>query len=669
MAFIDRSRWRMRRADGISGADEPILGLAEAMRRFGPRALVSLGCLGLFLWLLSERIGRIDTSALIAAVWQLAPRQWAAALALTALSFWAVGRYDAVLHQHLATGISSRQARRAGIAAIAVSQTLGLGLVSGAILRWRMLPGVSLWQATRLTAAVALSFLAGWAVVTACALLLLPDAPFKGWAAPGLALALGLAGLSVIGPYAHRLPFRWPNALTLSRLIGLCAVDTLAAALALFALLPTGTELALATLLPAFLLALGAGLALGTPGGMGAFEVTFLALMPAPAEPQLLVAILGWRLVYYVLPALAGAGLAILGPGRATAEPRLQPPAFGSSELADLPAEAGLRHQGDHPGCLALARLGGAGWLVGRRGHVLFALLDPGPLWSRHVIDTALRSAKRLARAEGRSFAAYKTGPRTAARARAMGFISRRIGWEAVVDPTSYRLAASCRSGLRRKLRRAEAAGVTIHPHIAETAPWPVLDTLATHWAKTHGGERGFSMGRHDRAYLARQRLYVAYHQGQPIAYASFHSSAREWTLDLMRHGETLPDGTMHALVQAAIDDAAAAGIARLSLAAVPEAAFGRGDLATRLIAALAPETASPGLLQFKSCFAPRWKPRYLIAPSRLGLILAALSLWRAISRPPPLIPPPTMPEIERDHADYGFASRPGPWHIAGEHR
>ncbi len=667
MAFLGRAKGHAaRQVDARAAAKTRETGAAVAgltaatLWRHSPRAALSLGLTAAFLWLLSERLSHLDGPVLMAAVWQLAPTQWLQSLGFTALSFWAVGRYDAVLHRHLMSGMPEGLARRAGIAAIAVSQTLGLGLISGSILRWRMLPGFSLWQATRLTAAVALSFLAGWAVVTAATLLILPAAPFKPWAALGLGLALCLAGLSILGPKRSVLPFRWPNGFVLGRLVGLCAADTLAAALALYVLLPAGSDLSFATLLPAFLLALGAGLALGTPGGMGAFEMTLLALLPSTAEPDLLVAILGWRLVYYVLPALAGAGLAILAPPPSTPTAR---PLFGSLPGADfsaqdqgeLPAETGLRHQGS----LVLTRVGGLGWLVGRQGHALIALLDPRPLGRPPVIDTALRGMRHLARKEGRMFAAYKTGGRIAARARAHGLTPRRIGWEAWIAPANYRLNTSSRSGLRRKLRRAEAAGVSIRHTPTAQAPWPALHRIASDWAQAHRGERGFSMGRHDRAYLGHQRLYVAWQQDRPIAYASFHTTPDEWALDLMRHGKDLPDGTMHSLLQAAISDAAGAGVARLSLAAVPEGAFGRGDLVTRLIAAVAPETAATGLLRFKSCFAPHWSPLYLIAPGRLGLMLAGLSLWRAITRPPPI-----SRQIEQDDAEYEFASRPGPWHI-----
>ena len=40
------------------------------------------------------------------------------------------------------------------------------------------------------------------------------------------------------------------------------------------------------------------------------------------------------------------------------------------------------------------------------------------------------------------------------------------------------------------------------------------------------------------------------------------------------------------------------------------------------------------GLRQFKSCFAPDWQPRFMAAPDRAQLTLAALDLIRAVRAP-----------------------------------
>ena len=640
--------WTARKRQGPAS---PMTTILRHVLRAGLSVALSIG----FLWLLADRWAAIDTQALSSAFANLTGGQWLAALALTAASFWAVGRYDAVLHSHFATRTPPAVARRAGVCAIAVSQTLGLGLISGAILRWRMLPEISLWQATRLTAAVALSFLASWAVVTSMVLVVLPDAPYRAWAFVTLCLALAVAGFAIAAPQPRWLRWRLPNGFTLTRLLGLCAIDTLAASLAFMALLPAGLDLPYASLLPAFLLALGAGLALGTPGGMGAFEVTLIALLPTGESPELLAAILAWRLVYYALPAVIGAGIAIIGPAKA-----VQKMSFSAPNTANIRAETGL----DRQGTLTKTGLPSGPWLMGRSGHSLLAVFDPITPQTRPDLTTSLQALHQLAKDEGRLPVVYKSGPRLTALARRQGKSTRRIAWEAWIAPQTYQLATSCRAGLRRKLRRAEAAGITIRHTPAEIAPWPALDQIAADWAQSHGGERGFSMGRHARAYLAQQRLYVAWRDDRPIAYVSFHTTAQEWALDLMRHQSNLPDGTMHALIQTAITDAARHGISRLSLAAVPDAALGRHDLTTRLMAAVAPEIAADGLYRFKSSFAPRWRPLYMIASNPVAMAVGSASLWRAITAPPPLTPT-LMPEIEQDDAEYGFALDAAPWHIA----
>ena len=65
--------------------------------------------------------------------------QWGGALICTALSFRAIGSYDLLVHSALGTGQSPSIARAAGMKAIAVSQTLGFGTLTSALVRWRCL--------------------------------------------------------------------------------------------------------------------------------------------------------------------------------------------------------------------------------------------------------------------------------------------------------------------------------------------------------------------------------------------------------------------------------------------------------------------------------------------------------------------------------------------------
>lgn len=191
-----------------------------------------------------------------------------------------------------------------------------------------------------------------------------------------------------------------------------------------------------------------------------------------------------------------------------------------------------------------------------------------------------------------------------------------RIGAVAEVDPLDWSPEGPGLRQLRRKLRRAEAAGLRVEE--AARLPLAEMAALSDRWARAHGGERGFSMGVFDPEYLAAQRVLLAYSGSRLVAFASFHAGRESWALDLMRHEADAPSGTMQALVASGITAAGAAGIRKLSLAASPALpAWPRVD-----------RRLPRGLAQFKSAFGPRWRPIYLCTPklSQLPLSLAAIA-------------------------------------------
>lgn len=593
------------------------------------RLALMIGLSGLFLGLLAQRLQGLDPGMVLRAMGEVGGLAWAAALGATWVSFRAVAGYDLTLHRHLATGIAADRAGRAGFAAIAIGQTVGLGVISGALVRWRMLPELGFFGAMRLSLLVALSFLLAWGVVGAVVLSLSPVGQLA-WLAPAV-----LGGSALLCLAGAVWPRPWmPNLITQGRLVALAAADCLFAGLALWLLVPG--DLALAAFLPVFLLALGAGLVSGAPAGLGAFEIVLLALLPGVAQADLLAGILAWRVIYYAGPALAGAVVALTARSEAEGPRRRLRP-------APKIAEGGLVAQGDlaiHP----------AGFIAGRTRHGLVALDDVADL-------AAFRAA---AKDEGRWPVIYKAGPRMAGRARAAGMVVLPVALEARLDPQGFRLELSSRAGLRRKLRKAAAAAVLA---AAEDQPdWAALAVVNQAWAVARGGEHGFSMGRFDPAYLAGQRVMVARQGGRIVGFASFHRThlrgAEVWTLDLLRPDPTAPDGTAQSLVMAALQAACSAGVHRLSLAAVPVGCLGdeRG-----IVARLGRRPAGPmrGLCQFKAGFAPDWQRLYIAGPSLAALALVGGEIWDRVRHPPAL---PIMSPTTRPHEEYEIAMDRNPW-------
>ncbi|MGR3388579.1 phosphatidylglycerol lysyltransferase domain-containing protein [Sagittula sp.] len=601
-------------------------------RRVAPRNLLRAGLpvatALLCLALLHDKAGAVDAAALRNALGAVAPAQWGLALIATAVSFWAIGRYDAVIHRHLGTGIDTSEAQRSGAAAIALAQVLGMGVVTGALARWRMLPGLGAAGAARVSALVALSFMSGLTVIIALSGLILPGAALPGWAS--VPILAGAAALAAASFFRRRFSmfgrcFHLPGLLTMRAILLLTLLDTLAAAFALHALMPPGTAPGYAQLLPAYLVALGAALVTGTPGGVGPFELALLTLLPQVPEADLLAAILAFRVAYYALPAL----LALLplarpaGSGHSPASAPGLPAALTDAARAEL----GVARQNDARGLFAT----GASGAVVETGQSLTLLFGPvhGPL---RALLPALAGA---AAARALLPMAYKLDARDAAAARAAGWCVLRIADEARLDPAAFTTDGPAHRQLRRKLKQADKAGIRARHEQA-----PPLDRLVridADWCARHGGARGLTMGRFTPAYIAGQRVYVAERDGNVLAFITLHTGPREWVLDLMRHAAELPDGTMHALVTAALTDARAAGVPCLSLAAMPAAAVRENGTAARLRADIARRSGGDGLTRFKTAFAPRRAPLYAAAPSRAALIIGLADLAVSMRKASPM--------------------------------
>jgi len=622
-----------------------------ALRQCLPLAL-SAGLVAL-LW---QNFADIDGAEVLAAATRIPAWGWPLALAATLASFLAIGRYDGVLHRQLATGLAPRLARRAGMTAIAVSQALGLGTLTGTLVRWRMCPGMTPWQALRLSAAVSLSFVAGWGLVAAGAVLVFGP-PLPWTRALALAVALILAALLALSLWPPRVLARFPMPALrgLAEITLYSALDLGFAALAFWALLPEGHGVPAGAFACAFVFAMGAGLIGGTPGGLGPFEAALLALLPAaPAEP-LLAAALAFRLVFHALPAMIALPLVLRGgrgaagragavaPGAPVPAGSPAPPALARQASPFLPprlevqlfaaprAEVNLLRQGEF--ALLSDRTGAPLALAAPLGQSLVMLSDPIP--RRFCLEAALGELQAAARARLLMPAIYKCGARMAVMARRAGWQVLPVAQEAWLTPRTFTPDGAGRRQLRRALRKAEAAGLAIE-EAGRDLPLAEMETLAAEWAGARGGERGFSMGRFDRDYVTCQRVFLARLDGRLVGFITLHETRNEMTLDLMRQGADAPEGTMQALVVAAIGAAADYGCPRLSLAAIPWQGRDAAPLVARLRGRLAARSGAAGLIRFKRAFDPRYETLYAAAPGRIGLALAGLAILRRITAPPP---------------------------------
>jgi len=555
---------------------------------------------------------------------QVPVANWIGAMVATGLSFWALGRYDAVAHRHLGSGTPDPLARRAGMAAIAFSQAVGFGLLSGSFARWRLLPRLSPLQSAQITGFVGITFMTALAVI--CGLTLLLIGATLALRAVGLGI-LVLAILCCVLCFLHPewrlrgLKLRLPSLQAILALGLWTLMDVTCAGIALWLLLPEGSGIALGALLPAYFVALGLAIISSSPGGAGPLELAMLSLLPASDPAALMAGLLAFRAVYYGLPLLV-AGVVLLWPGligRALPAPAVTDTDLLGSDVRPAASQPFVRPQAE------------TAVILQNGGHVMafglnqVAMLDTpqisavlfDPLSGRHgEIPDALR---RHARARNAAACFYKCSARMAISARRQGWKALRVAQDAILSPAEFTPTGASFRQLRRKLRHASKAGVTVTPAWSNL---PLADMAAvdTAWTQHHGRPRGTTMGQFEPGYVAIQMVFLAWQDDRLIGFVTFHRAADEWCLDLVRHLPGAPDGTCHALVHSAIEAAREAEVARLSLAAVPAHRFARQE--------------ECGLRRFKASFVPRWENRYIVAPSWPQMALSLAEMIRMVHRP-----------------------------------
>ncbi|WP_299844054.1 phosphatidylglycerol lysyltransferase domain-containing protein [uncultured Roseovarius sp.] len=586
------------------------------------KIILPLAIAGICLWVLHQRLDAGAMNEIGSALQQLNMRQWVLAALATGVSFWAIGRYDVIIHRHIGTGCSPRQAGIVGAASIALGQLLGMGAVVGALVRWRMLKGISAAQATRIALTVTGWFFFGLIGVFALVSLVGPVVILPEMAAFLVILSLiAIALRSFLNPELTLFGrcFRLLSLPALGGILTLTLIDTAAAALALWILMPQGFDAGFAILFPVYLAALTAALITGTPGGVGPFELSLLVFLPHWPEAELMSGIVAFRLVYYAVPAVIA--MMVLCKSFPACRPAEQM-ATGITEtlIANAPrAETGVCRQNG----ASLISSGRTTLAVTKTHQAQIALFDP----LRGKTRDALGPLKAVARGSNRCAMIYKASGRHAAACRQGGWKVFHIADEAVLNPVMFTLEGPALRQLRRKLRQADRASIIARR--AGDLPVHHMRAIDAEWQARSGHARGFSMGVFCPDYLRHRRVYLAYHEDVIVGFVSFHVSAGEICLDLMRTGADAPDGTMHALIMAAISEAATEGRTRLSLAALPPRSH-----KNLVFSVILRRFTDAGLSRFKTCFAPVRVPLYALSPSWPGMALALLDVARAVHLP-----------------------------------
>ena len=240
------------------------------------------------------------------------------ALLWTILSYGVLTFYDRLGTIYAGHKVSYRRVAFASFCAYALSHNLGFPAVSGAAVRYRLYAhwGLAPLEIAKVVAFCSLTFGLGGMVLGGVILFYEPGSvPFFGTLLPHAAMyAVGGALWAVVAAYV-----------TLSKVVGtvrlfgheavlpgwrmaivqvlLATVDVAVTAAIFYTLLPPMPTLTYLRFLGVYVASYTAGLAANLPGGIGVFDSAILiGLADYVAAPQIVGAILVFRLFYYIIP-------------------------------------------------------------------------------------------------------------------------------------------------------------------------------------------------------------------------------------------------------------------------------------------------------------------------------------------------------------------------------
>ena len=261
----------------------------------------------------------------------LGPGTVLAALAATATSYLAMTGYDALALRYVEHRLPYRRYGLASFIATAFGNNLGASAVVGSALRARVYSGwqVPAFAITRIIGFNLVTLVLGAAVLAGGGMVHDPAGVGRALHLPGAAVAaVGALLLACVAGYllwagaGRSVGWRgWrvdrPSRRLAVAQVALSTFEWLTMAAALHVLLPAEGRIAFLPFAVAFSIATIAGLVSNVPGGLGVFESVLVVLVGSTTSPAgLAVALVAYRLCYFVLPLLLAAVLLVVHEAR-----------------------------------------------------------------------------------------------------------------------------------------------------------------------------------------------------------------------------------------------------------------------------------------------------------------------------------------------------------------
>ncbi len=279
--------------------------------------IIGLGAVAVSSWLLFKDLRGLSFASLRSALFSISPTRWLLAIGSTFLAYAALAWYDQIALLHLGRRLSWRYVAVASFTAYALAHNIGASVLSGAVVRYRAYSqkGLSVGEIGVLVAFCSFTFALGAATVGGFSLLFHPELVERFGGAPlwlgqvGAAALVAAPSLYVVGSLFHFPPLRigayelvYPRPCVAARQLLAAPLELVGASGIIYFALPAAANPGFAVVLVVFVASFSIALMSHAPGGLGVLEFTFVEAMPDAPQPNVVAALLVFRLLYLILP-------------------------------------------------------------------------------------------------------------------------------------------------------------------------------------------------------------------------------------------------------------------------------------------------------------------------------------------------------------------------------
>jgi phosphatidylglycerol lysyltransferase len=282
---------------------------------------------------------------------------------------------------------------------------------------------------------------------------------------------------------------------------------------------------------------------------------------------------------------------------------------------------------------LIFSQSGDSFLMFGKRGRSWIALFDPiGP---KTECAELIKRFVTLAHAHGGRAAFYQIPPESLPFYLDAGLTVMKLGEDARVRLTSFRLEGGASAHLRYALKRGARDGLTFEliPPECSSAEMETIAAISNDWREARmGDEKAFSVAAFEPRFIERQWIAIVRQQGEAIAFVSVMTTdaRNDASVGLMRHRPKASPYAMEFLFTQLILALKSEGFETLRLGVAPLSGVRRQPLSSRWhwVGAQMWKHGDrfynfQGLRTFKGKFNPSWEPRYLAASGTVGPFVA----------------------------------------------